>query len=322
MMYIPKWFVDTTQNKMCALECTHRRNRMPQAPKRKKLKRTEKTAVLTPILPHNELTLVESATIKCKQTREYVRAYNAMTLASAKQANRNIGTRKWYCSNKDTLVAILVLHQFAAKLQKFFRDIVMENDLGGDKWCSKTNICPISLTPMSEIPYGHRYRHLNTWFDRTFLAKHMSQTSDFSNPVTRVEFREEDILKIDPALMKQYGKRKELRATLTDNMAMVQNVENEMEEVFQTMVEAAEEIPSRREFRIVFDDLVEDFRECHDDLAGLDYDRSVLALKSLRDVIRGDPNRPTIMSRKRERQIRNFLALHGNSERHGEGARV
>ena len=277
---------------------------MPQAAKSKRLRRTAKPAVRTPISPDNALTLVEDATIKCKQTREYVRAYNAMTLASAKQANRNIGTRKWYCLNKDALVATLVIHQFAEKIQIFFRDT---HD--GDNRCSKKNICPISLVPMSEIPHGHRYRHLNTWFDRTFLAKHMSQTSDFSNPVTRVEFREEDILKIDPALMKQYGKRKQLRATLADNMAMVQSVENEMEEVFQTMVEAAEEIRSRREFRIVFDNLAEDFQECHSDLVELDYDRSVLALKSLRDVIRGDPSRPTIMSAKREREIRTFLEL-------------
>lgn len=283
---------------------------MPQAAKRKKLRRTIPATSKTPIVLPGE-----GATARCKHTNAYADAYNVFTLAAVKRMNRRIGTIKWYRLNKDALVATLVVNRFAKKIQKFFRDTVMVNDRDDDDddtKCSSSKVCPISLVPMSEIPHGHRYRHTNTWFDRTFLAKHMSKTSDFINPVTRMEFREEDILKIDPALMKLYWNRKEIRATLAQDMAMVQSVENEMEEVFQIMVEAAEEIPSRREFRIVFDNLAEDFQECHGDLIELDRDRSVLALKSMGDVIRGDPNHPTIMSKKRERILRNFLQLQLN----------
>lgn len=162
---------------------------------------------------------------------------------------------------------------------------------------------------MSEIDPRHRFVHGKTWFNRDCLAEHMLKTSDFVNPVTRVEFCEEDVLELDPQLIRQFKDRKKIRASLAEKMEIVQSVENEMEEVFQSMVEAAEEIPSRREFAIVFDNLTEDFQECHDDLTELDRDRSVLALKSLADVISGDPLRPTIMSRKRERILRDFLRM-------------
>lgn len=135
----------------------------------------------------------------------------------------------------------------------------------------------------------------------------MSKTSDFVNPVTRVEFREEDILRIDPGLLEQFKNRKELRSAIAHDMAMVQSVENELEEVFQNMVEAAEVIPSRMEFRIVFDNLSPDFHQCLDDLVEIDIDRANLAIKSLRDLIAGDPNNPVRMSRKREVILRHFL---------------
>ena len=245
------------------------------------------------------------ATIKCKRTTTYASAYNAMTLVSAKQVNRRIGTAKWYRLNKDALVAILVLNQFAEKIQTFFKHIVTRgDDDGGDR---NSKVCPISLIPMSDIPYRYRFKHCDTWFNREFLAQHMHKTSDFINPVTRVEFHEEDVLKIDPCLIKQFRNRKELRAGLAEDMAMVQSVENELEDVFQTMVEAAQEIPSRMEFRIVFDNLAEDFQECHGDLIELDRERSGLVLKSLPDMISGDPTRPVRMSRKREGILRHFL---------------
>lgn len=281
---------------------------MPQAAKKKKLRRTTAPTIKSPSCP-GESIFIQHATIRCKQTRAYFDAYNSMTLATAKQINRRMGTVKWYRMNKDTLVATLVLHQLVGKIQTLFRDTVMANNYDdNEKACSKAKVCPISLIPMSDIPYRHRYRHLNTWFDRNTLAKHMSTTSDFINPVTRVEFLEEDILKIDPTLMQQYKKRKELRAILANDMAMVQSVETEMEEIFQTMVEAAEEIRSRREFTIVFGNLSEDFQECLGDFVKLDHDRSVLALKALSDVIRGDPNHPNVMSRKRELILRRFLS--------------
>lgn len=244
------------------------------------------------------------ATIKCKRTTIYASAYNAMTLVSAKQVNRRIGTAKWYRLNKDALVAILVLNQFAEKIQKFFKHIVTR----GDDGCNgNSNVCPISLLPMSDIPYRHRFKHCDTWFNGELLAQHMRKTSDFINPVTRVEFNEEDVLKIDPCLIKQFRNRKELRAVLAEDMAMVQSVENELEDVFHTMVAAAQEIPSRMEFRIVFDNLSEDFQECHGDLIELDRERSGLVLKSLADIISGDPTRPVRMSRKREGILRHFL---------------
>ncbi|CAN0245583.1 unnamed protein product [Ectocarpus sp. 6 AP-2014] len=245
------------------------------------------------------------ATIKCKKTPAYASAYKAMTLASAKQANRRIGTADWYRLKKDALVATIVLNHFAEEIQRFFRHVVVTTRDSDDD--THTAVCPISLKPITEIPCGHRFRHGNIWFNKDTLAQYMRKTSDFMNPVTRVELREEDVLKVDPGLIKQYRHRKELAERMAEDMALVQSVENELEEVFQDMVEAAQEIRTRMEFRIVFDHLAEDFQECHGDLTELDRDRSVLTLKSLGDLVDGDPTRRVHMSKKRERILRHFL---------------
>lgn len=271
---------------------------MPPAAKKKKLKRE------TTVTPHesNAATvsaLLVHATNKCKKTLTYASAYNAMTLTSAKQANKRIGTERWSRLNKDVLVAMIVLNQLAEKIQRFFKYIVPTDP--------NTSVCPISYMPISEIPYGHRFRHCNIWFNKKFLAQYMYKTSDFTNPVTRVELYEEDVLKLDPGLIGQFKHRKEISACNAEDMAIVQSVENELEEVFQTMVEAAQEIPTRMEFRLVFDNLAQDFQQCRDDLVELDRDRSVLTMKSLQDVIDGDPTRRIHMSKKRARILRHFL---------------
>ncbi|CAM9138536.1 unnamed protein product [Ectocarpus sp. 8 AP-2014] len=227
-----------------------------------------------------------------------------MTLDSAKQANRRIGTANWYRLNKDALVATIVLNHFAEEIQRFFKHVVASPDKDDE---TNTAMCPISLKPMAEIPRGHRFRHGNIWFNKEILAQYMYKTSDFTNPVTRVELHEEDVLKIDPGLINQFKHRREFVACMAEDMAVVQSVENELEEVFQEMVEAAREIRTRMEFRIVFDALAEDFQECHGDLIELDRDRSVLTMKSLGDLVDGDPMRRVHMSKKRERILRDFL---------------
>ncbi|CAM9097494.1 unnamed protein product [Ectocarpus sp. 12 AP-2014] len=302
---------------------------MPPAAKKKKLKQTT--------VAGGESRVVRDAVTRCKRSGEYAETLRAMTFVTARKINRLIGTPKWYRLNKDALVSLLVIHRCALRIQKFFR---MAHELqngtragsgcgsgngsgsGGASDSSNSNsskkrkvgdhdraddVCPISLVPMSEIPRNLRFAHANTWFDRGVLAQHMSKTSDFVNPVTRVDFCEEDIMRIDPGLVEQFQNRKELRSAIAHDMAMVQSMENEMEEVFQNMVEAAEVIRSRMEFRLVFDSLSEDFQECHDDLVELDLDRSNLAMKSLYDLITGDPNNPVRMSRKRENILRHFL---------------
>ncbi|AAK14558.1 unnamed protein product [Ectocarpus sp. 4 AP-2014] len=246
------------------------------------------------------------ATIKCKKTPAYASAYKAMTLVSAKQANRRIGTANWYRLKKDALVATIVLNHFAQEIQRFFRRVVVVTTHDGDD-DTNTAVCPISLKPIAEIPCGHRFRHGNIWFNKEILAQYMRKTSDFINPVTRVELREEDVLRIDPGLINQYKHRREHVARMAEDMAVVQSVENELEEVFQEMVEAAQEIPTRMEFRIVFDNLAEDFQQCHGDLTELDRDRSALTMKSLGDLVDGDPTRRVHMSKKRERILRHFL---------------
>ena len=297
---------------------------MPPAAKKKKLRHTtseESGAAPCEHTGANTLAVEAAVVVRCKQTRAYADAYDSMTLAWARRMNRRLETPKWYLFNKDDLVATLVVHQFAEKIQRFFRDIVVatgniesNNNTSTDKKNvirnKNENMCPISLVPMAEVSPRCRYQHMNTWFDRDVLALHIFKTCDFINPVTRVEFCEKDVLDIDPGLLSQYRNRKETRESIADKMAMIQSVENEMEEVFQTMVEAAEEVPSRREFSLVFSNLAEDFQECYNDFARLDRDRLNLVLKSLGDAIGGDPFRPIIMSRKRERILRSFLLDH------------
>ncbi|CAM9109581.1 unnamed protein product [Ectocarpus sp. 12 AP-2014] len=272
---------------------------MPPAAKKKKLRRTT-TEETFGVSGH-----FADAAVRCKLTQAFSSVHGATTIARAKLANRRLGTTKWYRLNKEALVAVIVLNHFARKIQRLFKHVVATKHVlsRGD---SDAGRCPISLVPMSDIPRGHRFTHCNIWFNRQVLAQHMYKTNDFINPVTRVEFHEKDVAEIDPGLIDRFRRRKELRACLAEDMAMVQSVENELEEVFQDMVEAAQEIPSRAEFRIVFDNLAGDFQECHADLIELDRDRSVLVLKSLGDIICGDPTQPVHMSKKRERILRKF----------------
>lgn len=247
---------------------------------------------------------VKHAIDRCKKTNSYISAYKALNINSAKKITRRMGTAKWYRLNKDVLVSIIVINQFAEKIQRFFREAVVGDERGGD---DARYLCPISLVPMSSIPFSRRFKHTNTWFDKSCLVKHILTTSDFTHPVTRVEFGEDDVLKISPGLMHQYRNRKNHRYTLSRTMEMIQHFENELEEVFTTMVEAAEEIATRIEFRIVFNGLSQDFYECYNDLEMIDIDRATLTLRSLEDIIRGDPSRPVLMSKKRQKILKDFL---------------
>ena len=272
---------------------------MPPAAKKRKARQAA--------IARSESVVVRHALVRCRATRACVETGDAVTLALARRFNRKIGTAKWYILNKEELVARLVLHRLVRKIQRFVREKITLPADDGDSEGVKASVCPISLAPMSEISPGLRFTHTNVWYNREVLAQHMFKTSDFINPVTRVEFSEQDVVRIDPRLVPQFRNRRELRSSIAEDLAMVQSVENELEEVFQTMVEAAEEIPSRMEFRVVFDNLSQDFQECHGDLTDLDSDRSNLALKSLYDAIDGDPNNPVRMSKKRRSILRHFL---------------
>lgn len=248
-----------------------------------------------------ECCVVQGAVVRCKRTKAFADAYRVTTLVAAREMNRKLGTPKWYCLGKSNLVAHLVVNRSAETIQRFLRRRRRRRR-------QADGVCPISLVPVSQIPLKRRFRHLNTCFDTKFLALHMVTTSDFANPVTRVEFREEDVRRIDPGLIEHFRNRKRMRASLKEDMAIAASVENEMEDVFHDMVDAAREIPSKMEFRMVFDDLAQDFQQCHADLVEIDRDRSSLALKSLGDFIRGDPGRRAVhMSKKREGMLWHFL---------------
>ncbi|CAN0415196.1 unnamed protein product [Pylaiella littoralis] len=171
----------------------------------------------------------------------------------------------------------------------------------------RNRACPISLVLIVDIPVCERFRNLNTWFDKAVLAQHIHQTSDFSNPVNRVESREDDVLRIDPKLIDNFRNRKKIRACFAADEALVQTIENELEEIFSCMVKAGQQIPLRMELKIVFDSLMKDFQQCHRDLLRLDDARSGLCLKSLGDFADGDPNRPVRMSAKQKSVILHFL---------------
>ncbi|CAM9202775.1 unnamed protein product [Pylaiella littoralis] len=235
---------------------------------------------------------------RCKRTRAYSDSYRGMTASSARAWNRRVGNTEWYRWNKDALVATFVLNHLVGRIQRMYRHRAD---------AMRNRACPISLVAISDIPVGNRFRHVNSWFDRAVLAQHIHQTSDFFNPVTRVEFREDDVLRIDPKLVDRFRNRKKIRARFTADVALVQTIENELEEIFSCMVNASQQIPSMLEFTVVLDSLMGAFQQCHRDLLRLDDARSGLCLKSLRDFVEGDPNRPVHMPSKRKSILLHFL---------------
>lgn len=136
---------------------------MPPAAKKKKLTQvaTETPSAVGSGLGSALVGVSHNVILRCRRTSAYADAYSATTLVAAKQANKRIGTTRWYCLNKDALVTILVLNRFAKRIQSFYRGAAMAR-ARFDTDIDITETCPISLEAVSDISKGLRYMHTNT----------------------------------------------------------------------------------------------------------------------------------------------------------------
>jgi hypothetical protein len=219
------------------------------------------------------------------------RSLDYMNVKSARKIARILGYTRWFSAKRSPLLSSVVIGISANIIQKFMKS-----------WFENSKyICPISLTPMTQIPLKYRYFHTNTWFDKRKLSEFIDITCDFNHPSTRLEFTEEDVVQIDPSLVKLFRSRVSIRSEMKMDMETIQSLENEMEQIFSEIINVAYQIQNFNEFKIVFGHWHGKLNECFWDLVQIDIDRCRLAVKSLNDLIPHGPYDYVHMSYNRKR---------------------
>jgi len=243
-----------------------------------------------------------------KGTALYVHMLRKHTVKSARCMVRAMGETKWYAMKKNSLVSIIVLDILVRRLQRFFKtkggDVKAREKLFQD---SKNEVCPITLTPILELPIRDRYWNSNYCFDRKSLSEFLRGSCDFVHPVTRIEFTIHDVMEIDESLGDLFENREQIRSSLVSRMENIQCVENELEDIFIQMIDVACLAQTRREFNVVMTYSEVQFEECFNDLLRMDRGRCIIALKSLPDLLQR--NTPSLfgISRRRERELKELV---------------
>ena len=250
-----------------------------------------------------DVPFLANARFRAKDTSLYTHRSRQHTVKTARSAAKTIGERKWYSMKKNDLVISIVIDEMARKIQRLFKTRgqnihareSMHRGLRGET-------CPITLSPISELPIHNRYLHSNCWFDRESLAVYLRTSCDFVHPVTRVKFTLEDIKSIDTTLVLLFENRESLRSCIVSRIETIQCIENELEDIFSEMIEMASSTPTRNEFNVSMSYSEVQFEQCFRDLVTIDRGRCILALKSLPDLLRG-----AYISRKRTKALRELV---------------
>ncbi len=243
-----------------------------------------------------------------KGTSTFASQLRRHTVSRARARVRELGERRWYSMKKAGLVAFLVLDALARRIQRFART------RGGNVRRRREMFrgleeerCAITLASLSDIPVRHRYRNGRSWFDRRSLSRYLRTSCDFVHPVTRVGLTRNEVVDIDAALGPFFENRHAFRTQMVSRMETLQCVENELEDVFREMIEMACVAPTRREFHVTMSYCEVQFEQCFQDLLRLDAGRCVVALKSLPDLIEGDPVLATQLPTRRRRELRELV---------------
>jgi len=221
---------------------------------------------------------------------------------------RDMGETKWYAMKKQPLVSIIVLDILVRRLQRFFktkggniksRERLFQN--------LKNEICPITLTPILDLPIRDRYWNSNYWFDRKSLSEFLRNSCDFVHPVTRIEFTLQDVMDIDESLKDLFENRERIRSSLVSQMENIQCVENELEDIFIQMIDMAYLAQTGREFNVVMTYSEVQFEECFNDLLRMDRGRCIMALKSLPGLLERNTSSMYGISRRREDELKQLV---------------
>jgi len=211
-----------------------------------------------------------------KKTVLYDVMYETHTIKSSILLSKYFQIKGISKFKKADIVATVVTNMFVNRIQKQFHR--SQRKLPCDY--NEEDHCLISMEPLYEIPQRNRYTHSNCFFDKEQLALNMYKSSDFLHPITRVEFTIQEVITIDPNLENMFKNRIELQEIQSQNTNLVQNFENEMETLFNSMLAVVSEVSSNRELRITLDYLQDKFSQELENLIILDNDRARIMIKS------------------------------------------
>lgn len=121
---------------------------------------------------------------KSKMHPGYFSLYSRNTVPVFRKKVRDIGNRKWYSLRKSNLACVVMIHECAMTISRFFRRIVASKRRKLVESKKKDGSrCPITLTPVSEI--NSVFVHDGIVFSKKELVEYMEVTIDFCNPITR-----------------------------------------------------------------------------------------------------------------------------------------
>jgi hypothetical protein len=155
--------------------------------------------------------------------------------------------------------------------------------------------CPISLDRFSSRDSVRSTFVLDKIaFKTDSITEYVATTGDFVNPVTRVPMKREDVHRLQrqsrTRLVDMFDQRSEMGKQRQDDANMSQYLENEMSQTMENII-GISDLPYR-----IFCDFKDDeelrFEEIFQDMLKMDRSRTLAAVKSLKDVINGDPRRP------------------------------
>ena len=215
-------------------------------------------------------------TNNCKKTIMYRQMHNEKTVKNIRVIGTELQVTNMTIYRKSDLIAVIISHIYARKIQKWFKVMHMKIPKGyTDNVC-----CPISTTELHRVPTSQRYFHSNTFFDKRFLIKYIETSCDFLHPITRVEFTLEDVSELDVSLVDKFNNRLIIQEGIIQTRGLIQTTEIELEYLFNDMTSALREISGNGELRIVMEHIKREFGQVFSELILLDRDRSNIVIKS------------------------------------------
>ena len=97
--------------------------------------------------------------------------------------------------------------------------------------------CPISLMPISEIEESDLFTHDNIQFSKEYLIGYFKSSYDFRNPITKREFKKEDILRLkSDEMLNIFEHKDDLRDRMVSDIQDFAFYENDIEVYFYNLI--------------------------------------------------------------------------------------
>jgi len=225
--------------------------------------------------------MVQSAMRRSKKHYMYNFMFSQNTVVDLREMVRGYGQKGWYNLKKHNLVVVVVLNMCSSTISHFFRNIVKiaRKRAIDEAVRSADTVCPISLVPVSELLFP--YVHDKIVFSRDDLVTFFMSSYNFTNPITRREFTETEILRFgSPTLLDVFTNRVHLRIDAVYEIQHFSFLEVELENCIKRMVSMY-----HYHEQDLFDQISVMLENTWKEMLELDKNRTLCVLKSMFDFI-------------------------------------